>query len=56
MPEALARRRASLPASNRCFLRFFTKLPRKVAFLTPSTETSTSCCGRGIELRRLLLN
>jgi hypothetical protein len=32
MPEARARRRASLPASNRFFLRFFTKLPRKSHF------------------------
>ena len=55
MPEARARRRASLPASNRFFLRFFTQLSRKVSFLTPSVDASTKCCGREIELRRSLV-
>jgi hypothetical protein len=43
-----------LPASNRFFLRFFTKLPLKMSFLTPSIDTSTECCGPEIELHRSL--
>src|SRR4029077_21280574 len=41
MPEARARRRASLPASNRFFLRFFTKPALQMISLMPDDAWST---------------